>query len=145
VAHCLFNFTDGNREQAAALLDAKMWGVGGDERHRAALAPGDLVLIYVATRREFIGCAELATAVHEWTPSEAKVYPGDSTSGVALTDVEEWDQAVPMDVVVRRIDPTASSPLVQENAAKGFRKGVVLVDDDEYEAVLALNREALGT
>jgi hypothetical protein len=144
VGHCLLNFTDGDREQAAALLDAKMWGVGDDEPHRAEIAPGDLVLIYIATRREFIGRAELATSVHEWTPSEA-VYPGDSTSGVGLTDVEEWDHAVPMDVVVRRIDPTGSSRLVQENAAKGFRMGVVLVDADEYEAVLALNREARGT
>ena len=83
VARCLFNFTDGGREQAAALLDAKMWGIGGDEPHRAALAPGDLVLIYVATCRKFIGRAELATAIHEWTPSEAEVYPGDSPSGVA--------------------------------------------------------------
>ena len=145
MARCLFNFTDGDREQAAALLDAKIWGIGDDERHRAALAPGDLVLIYVATCREFIGRAELATAIHEWTPSEAEVYPGDSPSGVTLTDVEKWDLAVPMDIVVQRIDPTASNPLVQANAARGFRMGVVVITDDEYEAVLALNREARGT
>ena len=142
VARCLFNFTDGDREQAAALLDAKMWGIGGDERHRAAVAPGDLVLIYVEACRAFIGRAELATACHEWTPSEAEVYPGDSPSGVTLTDVEKWDVAVPMDSVVQRIDPTASNPLVQANAARGFRAGVVRITEYEYEAVLALSREA---
>jgi hypothetical protein len=145
VARCLFNFTDGDREQAGVLLDAKMWGIPDDERHRAALAPGDLVLIYVATCREFIGRAELATAIHEWTPAEAELYPGDSPSGVALTDVEQWDLAVPMDIVVQRIDPTASNPPVQANAARGFRMGVVLITEDEYEAVLALRREARGT
>jgi hypothetical protein len=120
-----------------------MWGVGRNERHRDALAPGDLALIYLsAPEAEFIGRAELATAVHEWTPSEAAAYPGDSASGVLLAHVDEWDPAVPMDTVVQRIDPTGSNPLVQANAAVGFRMGVVLITRDEYENALALSREA---
>ena len=39
-----------------------------------------------------------------------------------------------MDVVVRRIDPTASNPFVQTNAAVGFRTCVVRVTADEYES-----------
>jgi hypothetical protein len=128
------------------LLQAKMWGVGRHERHRDALAPGDLALIYLpAPEAEFIGRAKLATAVHDWTPSEAEAYPGDSASGVVLSHVEEWDPAVPMDTVVQRIDPTASNPLVQANAAAGFRTGVVRITADEYEAAFALSREARGT
>ena len=145
MAHYLFNFSAGDRQQATALLHAKMWGVGRDERHRDALAPGDLALIYLATPGEFIGRAELATAVHDWTRSEAEAYPGDSPSGVLLSHVEEWHPAVPMDAVVRRIDPTASNPRVQANAAAGFRTGVVRITGDEYEAVLALSREAETT
>ena len=141
----LFNFSRGDRGQAAALLDARMWGIGGDERHGGSLAPGDVALIYVATVREFIGRAKLATVVHDWTPSEAEGYPGDSPSGVLLSDVERWDPAVSMDAAVRRIDPTGSNPLVQANAAIGFRMGVVRVTADEYEAVLALSREARET
>ena len=119
-----------------------MWGVGRNERHRDALAPGDLALIYLsAPRAEFIGRAKLATAVHDWTPSEAAAYPGDSASGVLLTDVEEWHRVVPMDAVARRIDPTASNPLVQANAAVGFRMGVVRITGDEYESALALSRD----
>jgi hypothetical protein len=38
-------------------------------------------LIYLAAEAEFIGCAEVATAVHDWSPSEAAAYPGDSPSG----------------------------------------------------------------
>jgi hypothetical protein len=38
MAHYLFNFSNGDREQAAALLDAKTWGIGGDELHRDELA-----------------------------------------------------------------------------------------------------------
>jgi hypothetical protein len=142
VAHYLFNFSDGVREHVAPLLDAKMWGIGGDERHREELAPGDVALIYVATPGEFIGRAELATAVHEWTPSEAKDFPGDSPSGVLLSDVERWDPAVPMESVVARIDPTASNPLVQANATLGFQLGVIGITADEYKAALALSREA---
>jgi hypothetical protein len=146
MAQYLFNFSSGDRERAVSLLRARMWGIGGDERHRDALAPGDLALIYVATpEAAFIGRAELATAVHDWTPSEAEAYPGDSPSGVVLSDVEEWDPAVPMDAAVQRIDPTASNPLVQANAAAGFRMGVVRITGDEYEAVLDLSHEARGT
>jgi hypothetical protein len=146
MAHYLFNFSDGDRQQATVLLQAKMWGVGRYERHRDALAPGDLALIYLPTpEAEFIGRVECATAVHDWTPSEAEAYPGDSLSGVLLSHVEEWDPAVPMDTVVERIDPTASNPLVQANAAAGFRVGVVRITGDEYEAALALSREARGT
>jgi len=143
MAHYVFNFTDGDRRQATALLRAKMWGVGRNERHRDALAPGDLALIFLAApEEEFIGCAELATAIHEWTPSEVTAYPGDSQGGVLLARVSEWGLTVPMDSVVRRIDPTGSNPIVQENAAVGFRMGVVLITAEEYENGLALSREA---
>lgn len=146
MAHYLFNFSDGDRQQATELLRAKMWGVGRDERLRDALASGDRALIYVsAPEAAFIGRAELTTAVHDWTPSEAEAYPGDSASGVLLSQAEEWDPAVPMDTVVQRIDPTASNPLVQANAAAGFRTGVVRITGDEYETALALSREARGT
>ena len=142
MAHYLFNFSDGER-RATALLRAKMWAVGRDERFRDELAPGDLVLVYLAApEARFIGHAEVATAVHDWTPSEAEGYPGGSPSGVVLSYVEEWDPPVPMDAVVRRIDPTASNPHVQTNAAVGFPSGVVRITADEYEAALVLHREA---
>src|SRR5215471_15331149 len=116
MAHYVFNFSDGDRRQAAALLRAEMWGVGRNERHRDALGPGDLALIFpAAPEEEFIACVELATAVHEWTPSEATAYPGSSQAGVLLARVSEWALTVPMDSVVQRIDPTGSNPLVQEN------------------------------
>jgi hypothetical protein len=141
MAHYLFNFSGGDRGQATALLRAKMWGVGRNERHRDALAPGDLALIYLsAPKAEFIGRAELATAVHEWSPSEAAAYPGHSASGVLLAHVDEWNPTVPMNAVVQRIDPTGSNPLVQANAAVGFRTDVVLITSDEYENALALSR-----
>ena len=146
MAHYLFNFSDGDRQRATVLLQAKMWGVGRHEQHGDALASGDLALIYLPPpEAEFIGHAELATAVHEWTLSEAKAYPDDSPSGVLLSHVEKWDPAVPMDTVVQRIDPTALNPLVQANAAAGFRLGVVRITGDEYETALALSREAQGT
>jgi hypothetical protein len=146
VEHFLFNFTEGGREQAVALLDARMWGIDLDELHRAALAPGAVALIFVAKPEDvLIGRAELATEFHEWTREEADAYPGDSPGGVRLSDVERWEPAVPMATVVNRIDPTGSSRLVQTNAAIGFPRGLVRIDPDEYEAALALSRETRGT
>jgi hypothetical protein len=77
VAHYLFNFVNGEaaqrpalREQAAGFLRVRMWGIDAHEPHRDALAAGDLVLVYLgAPDREVIGRAELASAVHDWTPS----------------------------------------------------------------------------
>jgi hypothetical protein len=54
VAHYLFNFVKGDEakgpalaEQAAGFLRVRMWGIDADEPHRNALAPGDLILIYL--------------------------------------------------------------------------------------------------
>jgi hypothetical protein len=139
VAHYIFNFVSGDaakgsalREQAAGFLRLRMWGIDADERHGNALAPGDLILIYLgAPEREFIGRAELASAVHDWTPSEAQVYPGDSPSGVLLAQVEKWDPPVPMNTVLSQIDPA-------ENAKADFQAGVVRITANEYETALAV-------
>jgi hypothetical protein len=143
VAHYLFNFTQGDaakapapREQAAGLLRAKMWGISADEPHRNAVAPGDLILIYVgAPEREFIGRAELASAARDWTPSEAQLYPGDSQSGVLLSQVEEWNPPVPVNAVLSQIDPA-------ENAKGDFHTGVVRITPHEYQTVLARSADA---
>jgi hypothetical protein len=147
VAHYLFNFVNAEaaqqpalREQAAGFLRVRMWGIDADEPHRDALAAGDLVLVYLgAPEREFIGRAELASAVHDWTPSEAQVYPGDSPSGVSLAQVEEWDPPVPMNAVLSQIDPA-------ENARADFETGVVRITANEFETALAVaTARALST
>jgi hypothetical protein len=111
-----------------------MWGIDADEPHRNALASGDLILIYLgAPEREFIGRAELASAVHDWTPSEAQVYPGDSPSGVLLAQVEEWDPPVPMNTVLSQIDPAG-------NAKADFQAGVVRITANEYDQAASHER-----
>jgi hypothetical protein len=139
VAHYLFNFVNGEaaqrpalREQAAGFLRVSLWGIDADEPHRDALAAGDLVLIYLgAPAREFIGHAELASAVHDWTPSEAQVYPSDSPGGVLLARVEEWDPPVPMNAVLSQIDRS-------EGARADFETGVVRITASEFETALAV-------
>ena len=134
MADYLFNLVDeeaAQRERAARFLQARMWGVDAGEPHRDALAAGDLVLVYLgAPDREFVGRAELASAVHDWTPSEARLYPGDSPSGVSLAHVEEWDPPVPMSAVLSRIDPA-------EGARADFDTGVVRITANEFEIALA--------
>ena len=139
MAHYLFNFVKEDAangpallEQAAGFLRVRMWGIDADEPHRNALASGDLILIYLgAPEREFIGRAELASAVHDWTPSEAQVYPGSSPSGVLLAQVEEWDPPVPMNTVLAQIDPPG-------NAKADFQAGVVRITANEYETARAV-------
>jgi hypothetical protein len=138
MAHYLFNVVNAHamgttlREQTAGFLRVRMWGIDVDEVHGDALAPGDLVLLYLgAPDREFIGRAELASAIHDWTPSEARVYPGDSPGGVLLAEVDEWDPPVPMSAVLSQIDPA-------ENAKADFQAGVVRITANEYETALAV-------
>ncbi len=120
------------RERAAGLLRVGMWGIDAGEPHRDELAAGDLVLVYLgAPDREFIGRAELASAVHDWTPSEARVYPGECTSGVSLAHVEQWDPPVSMSVVLSRLEPAGT-------ARADFEAGVVRISAHEYETVLAV-------
>ena len=109
-----------------------MWGVDAYERHRDALAPGDLVLIYLgAPVREFIGRAELASAVHDWTQSEAQSYPGDSRSGVVLAHVEAWEPPIPVDAVLSQLDPAG-------DAKADHEAGVLRITPNEYETTLAV-------
>jgi hypothetical protein len=139
MAHFLFNSvqdheadSSASRELAAGLLRVGMWGVGADESHCDALAPGDLVLIYLgAPQRVFVGRAELASALHGWTPSEARVYPGAYPGGVSLTRVEEWDPPVPMEGVLTEIGPS-------ETTKADFQAGVVGITDTEYAAALTV-------
>jgi len=133
----IFNLTDGDRERAVSLLQAKRWTVGRGERHCDALAPGDLALAFVALTREFVGHAELGSAFLDPLPQDSDT-PGPAASGVMLCNVEEWTSGVPLDVAVRRIDPTATNPHVQANAAGGFRAGLVQITANEYDIVMAL-------
>ena len=107
--HFIFNLADGDRTRAASFLRAKRWVVGREERHRDALAPGDLVLVFVALTREFVGRAELETSFLDPMPSDPAT-SGPAVSGVLLGDVEQWTSAVPLDVAVKRIDPKAPNP-----------------------------------
>jgi hypothetical protein len=130
VAHYIFNLVGGHG--AADSLRARMWSVAADEPHRNALAEGDLVLIYLgAPYRTFVGRAVLASAVHEWTPSEASLYPGDQPAGVVLAQVDEWDPPVPMSDVLSQIDRS-------EGARADFEAGVVRITANEYETALAV-------
>jgi hypothetical protein len=139
VAHYIFNLVRSDvaprsvlRVQATGFLRVRMWGIDADEPHRNALAAGDLALVYLgAPERKFIGRAELASAAHDWTRSEAQVYPGDSAGGVLLAQVEEWDPPVSMSTVLSRIDPT-------ENARADFEARVVRITASEYETALAV-------
>jgi len=138
VAHYLFNVIEDDAARglspdarAAALMRLGMWGIDAGEQHRGSLAPGDLVLIHLgAPESKFVGRAELASAVHDWTSSEASAYPGDSAGGVLLAHVEDWNPPVPMSAVL--------SEIASETARAEFDAGVVQISANEYETALAV-------
>lgn len=140
--HFIFNLADGDRERAKSLLHAKRWVVSRYERHRDALAPGDLALIFVALTREFVGRAELKMTFLDPMPSVPVPFD-PAVSGVLLGDVDDWTSGVTLDIAVHRIDPEGSNPDVQANAA-GFRAGVVQITVKEYDIVMSLRDRALG-
>ena len=140
--HFIFNLAHGDRERAKSFLPAKRWVFSREERHRDALAPGDLALVFVALTREFVGRAEIKTAFLDPMPSDPAA-SGSAVSGVMLGDVENWTSGVPLDVAVQRIDPNGTNPYVQANAA-GFRAGVVQITVKEYDIVMSLRDGARG-
>ena len=85
---------------AACMVTALAGGSFAQQAAPPAVLVQAATLTPVADQAEFIGRAELASAVHDWTRSEAEVYPGDSPSGVSLAQVEEWDPPVPMNAVL---------------------------------------------
>jgi hypothetical protein len=134
--HFIFNLVGGDQDQARSLLDAKRWVVSRDERHRDAIAPGDVALVFVAVTREFVGRVGIRTTFLDPMPPDPATHA--AMSGVLLADVESWTRGVPLAVAVRRIDPHGSNPQVQANAA-GFRAGVVEITANEYDIVLSLH------
>jgi len=142
VRYFIFNLAEGDRDRAKSFLHAKRWVVRGDERHRDALAPGDLALIFVTLTREFVGRAELRTTFLDPLPPDL-ADSGPAVSGVLLDDVEVWTSGVPLDVAVQRIDPGGSNPNVQANAA-GFPRGVMQITVKEYDIVVSLRDTSRG-
>jgi hypothetical protein len=138
--HFILNLADGDCERAKSYLRAKKWVFGREERHRDAVAPGDLALVFVALTREFVGRAEIKTTFLDPMPSDP-VTSGTAASGVLLGDAEHWTSGVPLDIAVQRIDPHGSNPYVQANAA-GFRAGVVQITVNEYDIVMSLRDTA---
>lgn len=138
-SHYLFNFTKKGaakgrslREQAAELLDAKLWGIGAKTQNRGALAPGDRVLIYVgAPESSFVGQVELASPTHTWTPEEQARYPGDWDSGVAFSKAELWPHPIPMKSILQSLE------LKETNPNAHFFGGVARIKQKDYETVVA--------
>lgn len=138
--HFIFNLVDGDREQAASSLHAKKWAVSREERHHDALARGDLVLVFVALTKEFVGQATIETVFLDPIPVDTAASDSAMT-GVLLANADVWTSGIPLAVAVQRIDPMGSNPYVQANAA-GFRSGIVQITAGEYDKVLSLHDEA---
>lgn len=120
------------RSLAVESLRAALWGVDQQEPHADALGIRDLALVYLgAPDRVFIGRAEIASTVHPWTPLEASRYPGDTATGVLLTQVDAWDPPLPMADVLTEIGPS-------DTTKADFPYGVMRIVESEYRAALAV-------
>ena len=140
--HFILNLVDGDSERAKSFLIARRWVFSREERHRDAIPPGDLALVFVALTREFVGRAEIKTKFLDPMPSDPATF-GMAVSGVLLGDVEDWTIGVPLAVAVQRIDPNGSNPYVQANAA-GFRAGVVQITVQMFTAITTVIGDSRG-
>lgn len=132
MAHYLINDRGGDVARTRRGLPSGWWTVDAAEPHRESLSSGDLVLIYVAAPPQvFIGRAALASAVQDQRSSAEPVGATDTSPGVALTDVEEWDPPVGMQEVLAQIDRSAG-------ARADFETGVVRITEAEYAAALSV-------
>jgi hypothetical protein len=135
LAHFIFNFTQSGAkkgvslaEQAGALLDAKLWGIGAKTPNRKRLAPGDRILAYVgAPERLFVGVATLSSETHDWKPEEAARYPGDWSGGVAFREVEIWRRPRPISEVWPQMSGFETNPDAH------FYAGVLQIKESDYE------------
>ncbi|MDQ7993099.1 MAG: hypothetical protein AAGC63_08110 [Propionicimonas sp.] len=136
MAFWLFNCTgDGSpgdaRRRALESLREREWEVAHGEPHRAALAEGDLVLIYLAApERVFIARAELASPARSLAVSGSSRRQAGGRFAVTLGQVERWEPPVAVEAVLARIDPA-------NQARADFDTGVVGITPDEYEAATA--------
>jgi hypothetical protein len=120
VAYYLFNFSKKGaakgktlRDEAGALLQAGLWGIGEKTPHREALSEGDHVLIYVgAPEKAFVGAADLSSGVHVWTPEEEDRYPHKGTfeEGVMLEKATLWPHPVPIKTVLPSLSLYETNP-----------------------------------
>jgi hypothetical protein len=140
VAYFLFNFTKKGaesgvtlREQAAGLLDLRLWGIGAKTPNRDRLSAGDRILAFVgAPERLFVGHGILSSGVHDWSPEEGRIYPEHLwRTGVAFSQTEVWDEPVPLKSVWPNMPSSAKNPEAH------FFAGVMQVRQKDYETVLA--------
>ena len=121
------------REQAAELLEVKLWGIGAKTPNRLSLAPGrprtQSTLELPST--EFIGHAELATGTHEWQSDEAMRYPGSFEGGIALREAATWAHPVSMKTVLTSLELAGTKP------GAHFFSGVIRITERDYETVVA--------
>jgi len=139
LAHYIFNFTKSGAEkgkslaeQAGALLESGLWGIGAKTPNRDRLAPGDRILAYVgAPEKLFVGAAALSSGTHDWTPEETRRYPGDWPGGVTFAEAEVWERPVPIGEVWPRMSACATNPKAQ------FFAGILQIKRSDYELAVA--------
>lgn len=146
MAYYLFNFTRKSadkskplREQAANLLNLRLWGIGDKTGNRTALAAGDRILAYVgAPEQAFVGHATLSSGVHDWTADEVAKYPADWHAGVSFADATAWEHPVALASV------WSEMPSSESNPGARFFGGVVRIKQADFERVLAERKEKVG-
>jgi len=95
-------------EQAAELLDLRLWGLTDANQMRNSFQPGDSVIAYVGgAKPELIGHGVLASGFHRWTPEEQRRYTdefGEFSSGLALSEHRVWERPVPFEEIWPRLE-----------------------------------------
>ena len=86
VAHYIFNLVAGDASRATGLMRARMWGVGAVEPHRDALAPGDLILVYLAAHERKVPMSAVLAQIDRSAGARA-----DFETGVVRITAGEYE------------------------------------------------------
>jgi hypothetical protein len=83
-------------EQAADLLDLRLWGLSDENQVRGSFREGDEVVVYAgAPEKAFVGHAVLASGFHRWSSGERRIYTsefGEFSSGLAFSAARVWEE-----------------------------------------------------
>jgi hypothetical protein len=145
MSHFLLNFTRKNAErdrplseQAAALLQLQLWGIGESTPLRATMARGDYAVAFVgAPERSFVGWGRLLDGVHKWTNTERPRYGGPFTSGISFDQVGVFGYPIPISSLLPDLD------LARTNPGARFFSGVLRITGDDFARIVQAGGEVL--
>lgn len=129
------------RDVLARRLEDGFYGISASARYRNWLSKDDIVVFYLAGRKEklFVAEAKLAEQARPLTPMEQKQLchgPAfGARGGIFLTDPKWWDNPIPLH---QGLEVMPSLRRYSDNPGNAVRNTINKIQKDDYDALIAL-------